>query len=149
MNCKVINTKLGTIEYSLIGKGQPILFIHGGHSNCNESLCHKGFDLEKYQLITPSRPGYGRTPLGENKTPKQSADLIKELLDHLSIENVIVYGISAGGLTAIEFARYYSDKVNKLILASAVSKKWLDNEGKTYKIAQKIFHPRIEKIIWR
>jgi len=149
MNSKLINTKLGTIEYSIIGKGQPILFIHGGHSNCNETLCHKGFDLEKYLLITPSRPGYGETPLRENKTPKLSADLIIELLDNLSIEDVIVYGISVGGLTAIELASYYPDKVSKLILASAISKKWLDNEGKIYKISQKIFHPRVEKYIWR
>ena len=148
MNSKLINTKLGTIEYSLIGEGIPILFVHGGHSNCNETLCHKGFDFEKFQLITPSRPGYGRTPLDENKTPKQAADIILELLDNLSIENVIVYGISAGGLTAIEFASNYPDRVSKLILASAISKKWLDKEGKTYKIAQKIFHPKVEKFIW-
>lgn len=63
MNSKVINTKLGEIEYRLIGNGIPILFMHGGHSNCNETLCHKGFNLEKFKLITPSRPGYGRTPL--------------------------------------------------------------------------------------
>jgi len=149
MNSNLINTKLGIIEYSLIGKGIPIIFIHGGHSNCNETLCHKGFDLENFQLITPSRPGYGRTPLAENKTPKQVADLILELLDYLSLENVIIYGISAGGLTAIELASNYPDRVSKLILASAVSKKWLEKDGKTYKIAQKIFHPKIEEFIWR
>ncbi len=148
MNSKLINTNLGTIEYTLIGKGTPILFLHGGHSNCNETLCHKGFDLEKFQLITPSRPGYGRTPLAENKTPKQAADLIIELLNYLSIKKVIIYGVSAGGLTAIELATYFPDKVTKLILASSVSKKWLDKEGKRYKIAQKIFHPKVEKYIW-
>ena len=75
--------------------------MHGGHSNCHETLCHKGFDLEKFQLITPSRPGYGKTPLTNNRTPKQAADLILELLKCLSVDNTIVYGISAGGLTAI------------------------------------------------
>lgn len=148
MSCKIINTKLGEIEYHLVGKGISILFIHGGHSNCNEKLCHKGFDLEKFQLITPSRPGYGKTPLNNNKTPKQAADLIIGLLHHLSIDHVIVYGISAGGLTAIELASHYPNKVSKLILASAVSKKWLDNKGGKYKIAKKIFNPKIEKIVW-
>ena len=84
MNCKIVNTKLGAIEYSSIGNGIPILFVHGGHSNCNESLCHKGFDLEKYLLITPSRPGYGKTPLNGNRTPGQAADLISELLNNVS-----------------------------------------------------------------
>jgi len=149
MNCKIINTRLGKIEYKSVGKGMVVLFVHGGHSNCNEILCHKRFNLEKYQLIIPSRPGYGKTPLDNNTTPKQAADLIVELLNHLSIGNVIVYGISAGGLTAIELASNYPNKISKLILASAVSKKWFDEEDKMYKIAKKIFNPKIEKYTWR
>jgi pimeloyl-ACP methyl ester carboxylesterase len=145
---KVINTKLGDIEYRSIGKGIPILFIHGGHSNCNETLCLKGFHLEKFQLITPSRPGYGKTPLNGNRTPKQTADLIIELVNHLSLDNVIVYGISAGGLTAIELASNYPNRVSKLILASAISKKWLDDQGKMYITAKKMFNPKMEKFVW-
>lgn len=148
MNSKIINTGLGEIEYRSVGKGVPVLFVHGGHSNCNETLCHKDFDIEKFQLITPSRPGYGKTPLNNNKTPKQAADLIIELLNHLSIDNVIIYGISAGGLTAIELASNYPDRVSKLILASSISKKWLNKKDKIYKTAQKMFNPKIEKFIW-
>ncbi|MEN8137488.1 MAG: alpha/beta hydrolase [Bacteroidota bacterium] len=148
MSSKILNTRLGEIEYNSVGKGIPIIFVHGGHSNCNETLCHKGLDLDKFQLITPSRPGYGKTPLNNNKTPGQAADLIVELLNHLSVDNVIVYGISAGGLTAIELASNYPNKVSKLILASAISKKWLDERGKIYKTAKKMFNPKIEKIVW-
>ena len=147
MDNQIMNTKLGEIEYCTIGKGIPVLFVHGGHSNCNETLCHKGFDLENFQLITPSRPGYGKTPLSDNKNPRQTADLIMELLKGLSVDNIIVYGISAGGLTAIELAGNYPNKVSKLILASAVSKKWLDEQGKIYKTAKKMFNPKIEKIV--
>lgn len=148
MSCEIINTKLGKIEYYSEGKGVPVLFVHGGHSNCHEFLCKKGFDLEKFHLIIPSRPGYGRTPLDNTKTPKQAANLIIELLNHLSIDNVIVYGISAGGLTAIELAANYPDRVKKLILASAVSKRWLDEDEKIYKITQIIFNPKTERITW-
>jgi pimeloyl-ACP methyl ester carboxylesterase len=148
MNSKVINTKFGKIEYCSTGKGIPILFVHGGHSNCNETLCHKGFDLEKLQLITPSRPGYGRTPLNNNKTPRQAAEIIVELLDYLSVDNIVVYGISAGGLTAIELASNYPDRVRKLIFASAISKKWLDEQGEIYRTAKKMFNSKVEKFIW-
>ena len=55
MNNKIISTKLGEIEYATTGKGKPVLFIHGGHTNCNSTLWHKGFDLNKFQLIAPSR----------------------------------------------------------------------------------------------
>jgi len=132
----------------MIGNGVPILFIYGGHTNCNSTLCHKGFDLEKFQLITPSRPGYSNTPLNDNKTPKQAADLIISLLDYLDIDKVVLYGISAGGLTTIELASSYPERVEKLILASAVSKEWLDKNGKQYKTAQRIFNPKVEGFVW-
>ncbi|MEM9980950.1 MAG: alpha/beta hydrolase [Bacteroidota bacterium] len=148
MNRIVIMTALGTIEYRSVGKDTPILFLHGGHSNCQETLSHQGFDLEKYQLITPSRPGYGKTPLVNNKTPQQAADLIIALIEHLALEKIIVYGISAGGLTAIVLAVNHPHYVTKLILASAVSKKWLQADEKIYKTVQWIFNPSVEKFTW-
>jgi pimeloyl-ACP methyl ester carboxylesterase len=44
--------------------------------------------------------------------------------------------------------RWPSDKVNKLILASAISKKWLDEQGKIYKTAQRIFNSNVERFTW-
>ena len=57
MEIKIIETDKGQIEYSIVGKGIPVLFLHGGHSNCRETLFHKGCNTNKYLLITPSRPG--------------------------------------------------------------------------------------------
>ncbi|MCG8410281.1 MAG: alpha/beta hydrolase [Bacteroidales bacterium] len=148
MEIKKIQTDKGVIEYSVIGKGIPILFLHGGHSNCKETLFHKGFDLAKYQLITPSRPGYGETPIRDNTTPEKAADLIMELLNNLGVKKVVLYAISAAGLTSIQFASKYPEKIDKLILASAVSKKWLNKNKPIYKIVKKIFNPKTERIMW-
>jgi pimeloyl-ACP methyl ester carboxylesterase len=63
--CHLIETPLGTIGYSVIGMGKPLLFLHGGYSNCRETLFHKGFKTNDFKLITPSRPGYSRTPFGK------------------------------------------------------------------------------------
>lgn len=148
MEIKIINTDKGQVEYSIVGKGKPVLFLHGGHSNCKETLFHKGFDTNKFQLITPSRPGYGKTPLGDKFTPRKTADLAVGLLNYLKIDKVVLYAISAGGLTSIELASRYPDRIDKLILASAVSKKWLDKNGQVYKTAKKLFNPKMEKIVW-
>lgn len=148
MEIKIIDTDKGLVEYSIVGKGKPVLFLHGGHSNCKETLFHKGFDTNKFQLITPSRPGYGKTPLDDKFTPRQTADLVIALLDYLKIDKVVLYAISAGGLTSIELASRYPERVDKLILASAVSKKWLDKNGQVYKTAKKLFNPKTEKIVW-
>ena len=148
MGSKIAKTRIGEIEYQITGSGTPILFVHGGHSNCYETLAHKGFDTDNYQLINPSRPGYGKTPLKHFETPEQASDLIVALLDSLGIKEVIVYGISAGGLTALELAAKYPSRVSKLVMASAISKEWLDKNGKVYKAAKKMFHPKMEKYTW-
>lgn len=144
----MVETRLGCIEYCTIGKGTPVLFLHGGHSNCNERLCLKGFDREKYQLIIPSRPGYGRTPLGNNRTPREAAALIAELIKYLGLESVVLYAISAGGPTAIAFAASFPGMTRKLILASAVTKEWLNKNEGMYRVASLMFRPAIQGYSW-
>lgn len=136
------------IEYSSIGRGIPILFIHGGHSNSEDTLPQRGLNKIEFQLITPSRPGYGKTPLNNHKTPKDAADLFVALLDELKIKEIIVYAISAGGLTALTLAALYPNRVKKLLLVSAVTKKWLNENEKTYRLAKFLFHPKIEWVTW-
>lgn len=148
MIVREIHTDLGLVEYSSIGTGLPILIIHGGHANCHDQLPHKGLDLGNYHLITPSRPGYGKTPLGINNTPKDAANLFIALLDELKISQVVIYGISAGGWTALELAANYPERVKKLLLVSAVTKKWLNEKEKIYKTSKIIFNPKVGWLTW-
>lgn len=145
---EVVETRLGWIEYCSIGEGTPVLFLHGGHSNCNERLCLKGFDREKYQLIVPSRPGYGNTPLDNNRTPREAAALIAELIKYLGLESVVLYAISAGGPTAIAFAATFPGMARKLILASAVTKEWMNKNEWMYRVASMMFRPAIQAYSW-
>jgi len=145
----LVETLKGKIEYNLLGQGRPILFIHGGHVNCKETIFQKGLDLNNYCFITPSRPGYGETPLSIlNKSPKGSADLIMALLDELRVTKTIVIGISAGGLTALEIAANFPNRVESLILMSALTKKWLMETNKVYFGGKIMFSPRLEKFSW-
>jgi pimeloyl-ACP methyl ester carboxylesterase len=134
---------------SLLGNGRPVLIVVGGHTNCKETIFHKGLDPDKFCFVTPSRPGYGLTPLtDQNKTPKGTSDLFVALLDELKIQKTIVVGISAGGLTALEIAANYPERVENLILMSALTKKWFDKRDKVYKGAIIIFAPNIERYTW-
>jgi len=144
-----INTPKGEIEYSTIWQGKVILIIHGGHVNCKERIFQKGLDAKRFCFITPSRPGYGQTPLTKfNKTPGGTADLFISLLDALKIPEVIVMGISAGGLTALEIAARHPNRVSKLVLMSALTKKWFAETDKLYKGGRKAFAPGVEKYTW-
>ncbi len=148
MRTKLLQTSGGPIEYSVHGRGTPVLFLHGGHSNAREALAHKYMDPEKFALITPSRPGYGRTPLSGNTTPEAAADQIAELMEKLGLEHYHIIGISAGGPTAIALASRHPQRVPKLVLESAVTKRWLSPDDELYRRGKRMFHPGVERFTW-
>ena len=90
--------------------------IHDGHSNYFNYLTDAGIGV-----ITPSRPGYGRTPLSSGKSHEEAADLMAALLDELNIEKVVVYGISGGGPTTLNFALRHPDRCAGCMTEVAVS----------------------------
>lgn len=148
MKIRTLNTTIGPIEYSIYGKGEPLLFIHGGHSNAKEILSHKHIDPEKFILITPSRPGYGNTPVSNNLTPIDASKQIIELMNALDFKKFTVIGISAGGLTAIALTSLYPGRVNKFVLVSSISKRWLNSNDELYKKGKQLFNPKVEKYTW-
>jgi pimeloyl-ACP methyl ester carboxylesterase len=145
---KIAKTALGSIEYRSMGAGIPVLIVHGGHSNCNEMLSLRTFDTSRYKLLVPSRPGYGKTPLATHKSPQQAADLLAQFIEHLQVKQVIVYGISAGGLTALCLAATHPDKVSRLILVSAVTRQWLNKNEAIYKTGRRLFNPGVQGFTW-
>lgn len=139
----------GTLEYSVTGKGTPILVMHGGHSNCYEEFGYTALIEQGYSIITPSRPGYGRTSKEIGKSLANACRFYVKLLDHLQIESVHVIAISAGGPSGICFASHYPERVNTLTLQSAVTKEWLTPKDTEYKLGEILFRPPVEKWIWK
>jgi len=122
-NSLVINTDKGQVEYNLTGNSDKyMLMIHGSpgsvHVAGGQSFVENGFNV-----LTISRPGYYKTPLSSGKTPKEQAELYKNLLDELKINSVYVNGISGGGPSSIQFALDYPERTKGLILRAAVSEK--------------------------
>ncbi|MFD4929526.1 alpha/beta fold hydrolase [Peribacillus butanolivorans] len=146
---EVFSTEGITIEYSIIGKGEPILVMHGGHSNCNEEFGCDFLIENGFSVITPSRPGYGKTSKEVGESLPITCEYYTKLLNQLNIEKVHILAISAGGPSGIYFAAKYLEHVKTLILQSAVTKEWLTPKDKEYKIAKSLFHPKFEKITWK
>ncbi|MDU1847743.1 MAG: alpha/beta hydrolase [Niallia nealsonii] len=138
-----------TIEYSIIGKGEPILVMHGGHSNCNEEFGYDFLIENGFSVITPSRPGYGKTSKEVGKSLTIACEYYVKLLNRLNIKKVHILAISAGGPSGIYFAAKYPEYVRTLILQSAVTKEWLNPNDKKHKIAKFLFHPKFEKVTWK
>lgn len=118
----IAHLEQGTIEYRTQGQGPAVLVLNGGHTHCDSPIGHAPFFLhEGYQLIIPSRPGYGKTPASTGKSAEAFADALVGLLDNLHLERVIVVGISGAGPTALQFVGRHPERVSKLILQNAIT----------------------------
>ncbi|WP_142829685.1 alpha/beta fold hydrolase [Planococcus soli] len=137
-----------SIEYSVVGKGEPIFVMHGGHSNCHEEMGYKGLVDNGFSIITPSRAGYGGTSKEVGKSLSTACECYCGLMRHLNIEKVHLLAISAGGPSGIYFAAHYPKLVKTLTLQSAVTKRWIQPKDKEYIAAKIIFQPFSEKVTW-
>ena len=105
------------------GRGPTVLHFHGGNLGHNGWFFLAHLVGSGYRLLTPDRPGYLGTPLGDNGSPEAQADVAAALLDALEVERVAVVGISAGGPAAIQFAARHPERTRALVLLSAVSRR--------------------------
>lgn len=145
----LFTTKEGlVVEYSVTGQGEPILIMHGGHSNCNEEFGYRELIEQGYSMITPSRPGYGKTSKELGESIDSACEAYSDLLNYLKVSQVHVLAISAGGFSGIQFAAKYPQRVKGLILQSAVTDRWLNPNEKTYKLAKIMFRPSMEAALW-
>lgn len=116
---QIYPTAMGPIEAAIQGEGPAIVILHGAGGGYDRSQAYAHPEWG-FKYITLSRPGYLRTPLSVGKTPAQHADALAALLDKLGIEKTVVMGVSAGGLSAIEFSLRHPDRCSGLILSSAI-----------------------------
>lgn len=123
----VVATARGPVEYVELGRGRPMLMIHGSPGGFDVTYAWlrrvHGDSGPPYRAILPSRPGYLRTPLSTGRTPAEQADAMAALLDVLGVRRTAVYGISDGGPSAIQFALRHNDRCSALVLVSAVSQR--------------------------
>jgi pimeloyl-ACP methyl ester carboxylesterase len=119
LGSQVIQTACGPIEYARVGKGYPVLVVHGAMGGFDQGLwLAHGFDISNHQVISVSRFGYLRTPLPPGANLDQQADAFACLLDALEIRRAAVFAVSAGSTSAIRFAARHPERVSGLILLS-------------------------------
>ncbi|RLM59348.1 alpha/beta hydrolase [Halobellus sp. Atlit-31R] len=123
----LVTTERGAVEVARRGSGHPVVVLHGEPGGYDQGLLFGdalfgdalfGDDVE---VVAPSRPGYLRTPLGDNGSPSAQAALFAALLDELDIDRALVVGVSGGGPAALQLAADHPERVSGLLLASAVT----------------------------
>lgn len=116
----VFESELGPIEYAVKGDGPVVLYLHGTPGGYSEGLQHTAYTESGFQVLSPSRPGYLRTPITLGRSPAEQADALALLLEGLDIQQVAVVGHSGGGPFAVELAKRHPTRVGCLVLYSAL-----------------------------
>ena len=106
------------MTYDDAGRGAAVVLLHGfplDRSIWREQSRALGAAC---RMIAPDLRGHGETPLGDVVvTMGEMAEDVAALLDTLSVERVVLGGLSMGGYVAFEFFRRFPRRVRALVLA--------------------------------
>lgn len=106
--------------YQIIGKGEPLLILHG-FTGSGDELVRLFSNLgDKFKLIIPDLRGHGRsTNPSRQFTFKQAALDTIALLEHLNILQCKAIGFSGGGCTLLQMAYIRPSIIRSMVLVSA------------------------------
>lgn len=125
------------IAYSVEGKGEPVLLIHGLHASAKMNWQRPGtvkLLAGRYQVITLDVRGHGDSgkPEDESAYGIQMMEDVIRLMDHLQIKKAHIVGYSMGGIIAMKLVAEHPDRVRSVTLGgmgwlregSALQKTW-------------------------
>jgi pimeloyl-ACP methyl ester carboxylesterase len=106
------------LAYTDQGQGLPVVFLHAFPQSRAMWESQVQALSGTHRIVTLDFRGFGESdaPLW-HYTLDQFADDVKGLLDHLSIRQAVLVGLSMGGYTLFAFYRKYAGRVKGLVLA--------------------------------
>ncbi len=110
-----------TYPIAIVGKGKPILLLHGFDSCFMEFRRLVPYLENEFQLIIPDLYGFGFCPRAKESQygMKHIINHLEKILKTLKINSPCgVIGASMGGAVAMELARREKSALNKLLLLS-------------------------------
>ncbi len=115
-----VNARINGINlaYSDQGRGMPLVFLHAFPFNRTMWEPQLNALSSRFRVVTVDLRGHGESdaPLWRY-TLDLFADDVRGLLDHLSIQQAVLIGLSMGGYLIFSFYRRFADRVKGLVLA--------------------------------
>lgn len=107
----------GSIEYLKVGKGPPILLLHGlfaQKEQWSEMACY--LSGAGFLVIAPDLPGYGKSvnfPIADHRLERQ-VEILHQFIKLLNIQKLNVAGSSMGGAIAGMYSEAYPKEIRSL-----------------------------------
>src|SRR5690606_17209887 len=108
----------------LVGKGQPLIILHGLFGSSDNWLTLAKQFANKFHVYLPDQRNHGQSPHSDDFDYDLMADDIHEFLITNSISDPVIIGHSMGGKAAMKFALTHPELVNKLIVVDMAPKQY-------------------------
>lgn len=115
-----LRSSAGRVHFVDEGEGRPVLFLHG---NPTWSFLYRRIIAglrDRFRCVALDYPGFGLSdrPDGYGYTPGEHAAVVRELVDHLDLEDMVVMGQDWGGPIGLSAAASASERVAGLVLGN-------------------------------
>ena len=104
----------GELAYVEAGQGPPVLLIHGALTNLDDMVLGP-FDAlaAGCRVIAVDRPGHGASSRLRfaDASPWRQAQIIRDAVQTLGVERLVVVGHSFGGAVALAYAMSFADEI--------------------------------------
>ena len=116
----VINVDGDLVHYEVLGRGRPVILVHGWLGSWRYWVPTMRQLQLKYRVYAMDLFGYGDS--GKNPAKYNIAaqvNLLDELMQQLGVPKAAMIGHGLGAQVLLEFARLYPDRVARMMLSSA------------------------------
>jgi 3-oxoadipate enol-lactonase len=105
------------LYYEVTGSGPPLVFAHGAGGNHLSWWQQVPYFSRRYRCLSFDHRAFGRSIDSDGTGRRAFAEDVRQLLDHLGIEQFALVAQSMGGRTAVGFAVRNPGRVRALVLA--------------------------------
>ncbi len=111
------------IWYEINGQGEPLVQLPGGALGLRNFSRVTPVLARHFQVVDFDVVGTGKsTPTPPGYTLQDWTNDLRDLMDLLEIPRANLHGTSTGGLTALQFASQYPERVMKVVLVGVVAR---------------------------
>jgi pimeloyl-ACP methyl ester carboxylesterase len=113
-----LTARTGTVAYAETGAGRPVVLLHANLHDRHD------FDpiveplARRHRVIAIDWPSHGESQAVENTTGPLLADVLDDIVDALSLKDVVLIGNSVGGSAAARLAITRPELVKGLVLVN-------------------------------
>jgi len=105
------------LNYKTLGEGQPLIILHGLFGSLDNWVTLGKKFGKTFKVYLVDQRNHGQSFHSDEFSYDVMSEDLSLFMGEMKLEKAHIIGHSMGGKTAMEFARKYSEKVEKLLIA--------------------------------